>query len=200
MAIDAIVLAAGRSRRYGRNNKLLARVDGRALLEHALAAATASRVRQVTVVTGYQRRRIESMVRRFCARRPSRRPRLVHNAHYHAGLAASLRTGLLALHSDCEGVVVCLGDMPGVTAHTINRLLRARTGQAQAVRAGYAGHHGHPVLLLRPLFEDVLAVRGDHGAGAILARLSAEQLLTVEGGAGAVADIDRPRDRYRLPL
>ncbi len=189
MAIEAIVLAAGRSRRYGRGNKLLARVGGRPLLEYTVAAATASRVRRVTVVTGYQRQRIERAVRRFSATR--RRPRLVHNTHYRAGLSSSLRAGLSALPSGCEGVIVCLGDIPGITASTIDRLLAARTPQAQAVRPAHAGRPGHPVLLLQPLFADLRAIRGDRGAGAILNALPPDRLVTIESGENAVADIDR---------
>lgn len=197
MAIEAIVLAAGRSRRYGRDNKLLAPVRGRALVEHALAAATASRVRRVTVVTGYQRQRIERAVSRFSAPTPGGRPRLTHNPDYRRGLSSSLRAGLNALPRDCDGVVVCLGDTPGVTAAAIDRLLRARTPQAYAVRSSHAGRHGHPVLLLRPLFADLLALRGDRGAGALLATLPPGRLVAVDNGAAAVTDIDRRTERRR---
>src|ERR687891_431623 len=51
---NLLVLAAGQSRRMGQANKLLAPVDGRPMVAHAIDAMLASRADPVIVVTGHQ--------------------------------------------------------------------------------------------------------------------------------------------------
>jgi molybdenum cofactor cytidylyltransferase len=52
--IAALVLAAGQSRRMGQANKLLAPIDGRAMVAHAVDAMLTSRAGPVIVVTGHE--------------------------------------------------------------------------------------------------------------------------------------------------
>src|SRR5262245_12563818 len=42
--------------------------------------------------------------------------RLVHNPDYATGLASSLKAGIRALPSDCDGALILLGDMPRISA------------------------------------------------------------------------------------
>ena len=72
----------------------------------------------VLVVTGHESEHIRAAL----AGRPVR---FVHNAEYAAGLSGSLRAALAALPEDAEGALVCLGDMPLVTAAHLARLVAA---------------------------------------------------------------------------
>ena len=103
--VAALVLAAGQSRRMGQANKLLAPVDGRPMVAHAVDAMLASRADPVIVVTGHQ----ADAVRAALAGRPVI---WAHNPDYASGLSSSLAAGLAALPEDAEGVVIGLGDMP----------------------------------------------------------------------------------------
>lgn len=58
--VAALVLAAGRSRRMGEQNKLLAKLDGVPLVVRAVDTALASRVRPVIVVTGHMAEEVRS--------------------------------------------------------------------------------------------------------------------------------------------
>ena len=64
------------------------------------------------------------------------------------GQSASLACGLAEL-SDCEAVVITLGDQPRLSPEAIRRVIAARAEGVDAVRATYAGEPGHPVLLER---------------------------------------------------
>ena len=51
MKIGAVLLAAGRSQRFGDGDKLLAEINGRPLISHALAALGDSSVADIAIVT-----------------------------------------------------------------------------------------------------------------------------------------------------
>lgn len=84
------------------------------------------------------------------------------------GLSASLRAGLLAV--DADYAVVHTVDTPDVSAEVVRRVLdAARTTPSGLARATYAGKPGHPVVLARGHWPDVLdRLRGDEGARVFL--------------------------------
>jgi molybdenum cofactor cytidylyltransferase len=194
--VAAILLAAGRSRRFGRANKLLQPLAGRPLLEHALTALTASRIDEVVVVCGHQQAAVRQAV--VLARRRLRRAlrlRSVRNRAYASGLASSLRCGLRALPATTDAALICLADMPSVEPRTVNALRCAfRSGDLAVVPVGAEGRRGNPVLLGASLFSAVDALRGDRGARVLLSRLPVRELRVP---AGSFADVDRRGDLRR---
>jgi molybdenum cofactor cytidylyltransferase len=149
--IGALVLAAGEGRRFG-GTKQLAELDGRPLLEHALAAVTDVSPR--VVVLGHAAEEI-----RAGADLHGAEPVLC--PQWQDGQSASLRCGLAALR-DVDAVLVVLGDQPGITAAAVAAVIAA-AGDEDAVRASYDGVPSHPVLLRRPLLDRAGELRGDSG-------------------------------------
>jgi molybdenum cofactor cytidylyltransferase len=176
----------------GGRNKLLQEVDGQPLLLHAVDAAEGSRARPVVVVTGHDHANVAALLR-------SRRLRTVHNPAHETGMASSLRTGLSALPGDVDGVVVLLGDMPGIQAGTVDRLIAAfdPDGGAAIVAASVHGRRGNPVLLARRFFPEIREIEGDQGAKPIL-QAYPDQVRLVECD-DAFTDLDTPEalDAYR---
>ena len=115
--ITALVMAAGQGRRFGDGNKLLADLDGRPLLRRAVEAALGSRVRETIVVTGHDRAAVEEALAGLPVA-------FTHNPEFADGLATSLRAGLAAA-TDADGIVVLLGDMPGVSSRIVDQLIAA---------------------------------------------------------------------------
>ena len=113
--IAVAVLAAGRSRRMGARNKLLAPVAGVPMVRRVATAALRSRARPVIVVTGYQAEVVSEALAGLDVT-------VVHNAAYAEGLSTSLAAAVAAVPGDADGLVVCLGDMPLVSATVIDRL------------------------------------------------------------------------------
>ena len=105
------------------------------------------------------------------------------------GQSASLACGLAEL-SDCEAVVVTLGDQPRVAPDAIRRVIAGRGDGAAAVRATYRGAPGHPVLLERVLFERMRDVSGDHGARNLLISMQTREIPCDDLGGGE--DVDTP--------
>jgi CTP:molybdopterin cytidylyltransferase MocA len=105
------------------------------------------------------------------------------------GQSASLAFGLGAL-SECDAIVVTLGDLPNLSTNAIRRVIAARGDGVEAVRATYAGEPGHPVLLERELFERLRDVSGDHGARNLLLSVSPREVPCDDLGGGD--DVDTP--------
>lgn len=191
--IAAIVLAAGRSRRFGLANKLLARLDGEALWWKALDAVNASPAQPVIVVLGHQSARLRTSLRAWRrTRRAARMPRAVINADYRSGMASSLQAGLRAVPTECDGALICLADMPALRAPLLRRLCAAYRQGDDAVLPVIRGQRGNPALLGRPLFAAVLQdLRGDQGARKLIAKSA--RVREVRGDASCLRDIDTRR-------
>lgn len=191
----ALVLAAGRSERFGDENKLLSNWQGRSLLDHVLDSLAQSECSATLVITGSDHERVEARLRE---RRPPV-PWLRHSG-YESGMAGSLGRGIAALQRH-EAVIVCLADMPAILPGTINALLRASGTSPEAlfVVPVRGGRRGNPVVIRQALFKDVLALRGDVGA-RILAERRPERVLEVPVDDDAVLlDVDRSADIAKLP-
>jgi CTP:molybdopterin cytidylyltransferase MocA len=82
------------------------------------------------------------------------------------GMGASLRTGLMHLqHGEATRAVVTLVDLPDVTAVVVRRLLDRPDTENVLARATYEGRPGHPVLLGRGHWPEVIeSAVGDRGA------------------------------------
>lgn len=173
----AIVLAAGRSERFG-GGKLAAPLAGRPLLDHAVRAALAAPAEQVIVV-GRPETHIHA----------DPRVRLVELAS--PALSDSLRAGL-AEAGDAAGAFIFLGDMPLVPPGMAARLVAA-IGEAPAALPEWRGRPGHPVLLGRRAFALIEGLTGDEGLGRILRGLAGVVRLPTDD-EGVVLDVDRPED------
>src|SRR4029077_14693778 len=140
----------------------LEEINGKGLVRIAAEHVLASRARPVIVVTGHQKERVE----RALAGLPVT---FVHNPDFADGLSTSLKAGITAGAADADdadGAIVCLGDMPQVSARLIDRLIAAFDPERGAlfVIPTILGKRGNPVLWSRRFFPDLAAVEGDVGA------------------------------------
>jgi len=181
-----IVLAAGTASRMGRN-KLVLPVQGKPMVAHAVEAAAAAGLDPVIVVTGHE----SAVVRRAVGKTPVT---FVQNDDFARGLSTSLRAGIAAVPPECEGAVLLLGDMPGITAPRIEKVVKAfDPADDRAICVATAqGERGHPVLWGRQFFPELEALEGDVGARAVMSRYPA-LVCDVEADDDApLADIDTP--------
>jgi CTP:molybdopterin cytidylyltransferase MocA len=182
--ICGLVLAAGAGTRFGDRPKLLADLDGRPLLEHAVRAQCDVReLERIVVVLGA-----------FAAEARDRvdfgRAETVVCVDWGDGQAASLRCGLRAL-AGAEKVIVTLGDVPVITPDVIRRFL----DQPGGARAVYRGRPGHPVVLGPPQIAAALKLTGDEGARGVLGDGPLIECGELSSGADVdtVADLDAIR-------
>jgi len=179
--IAGLLLAAGAGSRFGRP-KQLADLDGRPLLEHAIAALAKSPVDRVVVMLGSNADEIMGAV-------DAQGAKFVVCDRWDEGQSASLACGLAEV-SDAEAVVITLGDQPRMSPEAIARVIAGRGDGIDAVRATYGEEPGHPVLLERHLFARMRDVSGDHGARNLLLSVHAREVPCDDLGGGE--DVDTP--------
>jgi molybdenum cofactor cytidylyltransferase len=155
--ICGLVLAAGEGTRFGPEPKLCALLDGRPLLEHAVAAqcAVAELERVVVVLGGYSDE--------VLARVELGRAEPVICPEWAGGQSASLRCGVAALDGATK-VIVTLGDEPLISSEVVRRFV----DQPPGARAVYGGRPGHPVVLGPAELAAVAQLTGDRGGRELL--------------------------------
>ena len=148
-----VLLAAGAGTRYGMPKSACRRRPVAACLRDR-----AGRRRMRRRCRGVGRRG----GRRACARAVGGR------AGLGAGLSASVRAGVTAV--DASYVVLHAVDTPDVGADAVRRVLDvARSSASGLARARYGDRPGHPVVIARRYWPDLLeGLRGDEGARPFL--------------------------------
>jgi len=181
--IAAIVLAAGRSTRMGEINKLLANFNGQPMVAQTLAQVQAAGIRQICVVTGHEAEKIEAAL-------AGHEVRFVRNENFRNGLSTSLITGIRALGSEVDGVVVMLGDMPLVSGADIRRLIAGFQKSSDICVPVWQGRRGNPVLWGRDYFSGLQELTGDKGARDLINQFSDDVIEVEMMGDGVVRDFD----------
>lgn len=203
--VTAVVLAAGESRRMGRN-KLLLPWGEMTVLGRTLDNAQASAAHDVMVVTGHDRDKVETIVIR-----PGRMPlgeaaattagvQVTHNFDYANGMLTSVQAAVRALSPATEAILVVLGDQPMIEPAIYDRLLAAYAASpAGFVAPTYGDRRGNPVLIDRRHFAELLALPPDAAPRALLARHPDDVLTVAVDSEAVLHDLDRPEeyDRFR---
>lgn len=190
--LPGIILAAGRSSRFGGPKALAAAASGTFISQILKALADAEVDDRTVVVREGDLDLVEEV------RRADPRARIAVNSDADRGQLSSLLVGLNSVdRPEVAGALVMLVDMPLVTASTIRRLVdAASSSSADVIRASYAGRHGHPVVFKRPAFDALRRADPAVGAKAVVHGMRTED-VDVED-AGVVEDVDTPADYERL--
>ncbi len=186
--VNAIVLAAGLSRRMGETNKLLVEIDGKAMAEYVVNAANASEAHNIQIVTGHEADKIETHF-------GDRVSGYIHNGKFASGLASSVKAGIAGMPQECDGALVLLGDMPLVTAAQINQLIemfQMHKGEA-IVLATHRGKRGNPVIWPKRYFGEIANLTGDEGARGLI-KSHPDAVVEVEIGEASSTDYDVEED------
>lgn len=189
LRVGAVVLAAGRSSRFTDGHKLLAEIGGKPMIRHVLDAVAASAVESLVLVVSFQTHDA------VMAAAGSGRWTGCINAMAESGLASSLRSGTTFLPPDLDGVLVVLGDMPGITPDLIARILAKAAHYPGSIVYPLTpeGKQGHPVFWPADIVAEFGELTGDQG-GKPLLRRHAHRIVTIPADADAAIDIDTVDD------
>ncbi len=184
--IAAVVLAAGQSRRMGRN-KLVADFDGMAMIRHAVVAVLEAKADPVIIVTGHEPEAVMKVLDGFPVQ-------FVHNSNYASGLSSSLKTGLRSVPDTADGAVVCLGDMPLIQSWHINKLVAAFNPiEHRSICVPISGgERGNPVLWGKQHFALMANLTGDKGARELMNQLADEVVEVPMASNAVLTDFDTP--------
>lgn len=159
MFVTGLVLAAGGSTRFGEPKQLLA-YRGRALLDAVLSTARSCRFDQLILTLGSHADEVRAGVDLTGVQ-------VVQNPSHATGCSSSIVTALDHVDERSDGLVLLLGDQPGVTVKAVRALLEETTEAPLGV-CRYDDWPGHPLWLSRAVFRDLRALHGDKGVWRLL--------------------------------
>lgn len=177
--VAVILLAAGRSTRFGARDKLVAPLAGLPLGAHA--ARTLARLPFATKIVVTSNHALDFAAYGFTS---------VLNGDPNAGQAKSIRLGVArARFAGPEGILIALADMPFISVRHLQALL-SQCGERAPVVASQAGQtRGPPALFAASLFDALEALSGDRGASVLL-----RDATLVAAPAWTLADVDTSDD------
>jgi molybdenum cofactor cytidylyltransferase len=190
--IAGLILAAGESSRMGQDKALLT-YRGRTFLETIVATLHKAGIERVAAVLGHHAEQILQAVKLEGVE-------TVINRDYVRGQTSSLQAGLRALESpSLEAIMLCLVDHPLVSEDTVRALI-AGFGErdAHVVIPTVRNQRGHPVVISRTLFEELLRLSPDEGADTVIRKYrDATQFVEVDD-QGILLDVDDSEAYRRL--
>jgi molybdenum cofactor cytidylyltransferase len=171
--VEIIVLAAGRSRRFGDADKLLAQFDGEALIVRTVRRVSSVRLAGhevgISAVVDGAGGAVAGAIK---AAGLAPAVRVVKNERTDEGIGTSVASGIASLEDGVDAAVIVPGDMPFVSADVIEALIGAFVADG-GIRPAYPlladGTQANPVIWPRAYFAKLAALTGDRGGKALLA-------------------------------
>jgi molybdenum cofactor cytidylyltransferase len=192
MHVDALILAAGPSKRFG-SPKQLQPWGSSTLLQHVIELVAETGVDATWVVLG-------ASVDLILERVDFGRAGIIENPEWEEGIASSIRVGLdtIARTGDADAVLIVLGDQPNLDTDVVQSLLdRYEATRAPAVVPKYRYQRGNPVVIDRSLWSRVMSLEGDQGARTLL-QAHPEWVEEVWFPSSMPRDIDTEQDLAEL--
>ncbi|MGA3326069.1 MAG: nucleotidyltransferase family protein [Terriglobia bacterium] len=190
--IAGLILAAGESRRMGRDKALLT-YHGRSFLETIIDNLGAAGIEKITVVLGHHAEAIQGAVNLAAVQ-------VVVNHDYPRGQTSSLQLGLATAAANLpEAVVLCLVDHPAISAEVIGKLTeRFKSTHPPVLIPTYKSQRGHPIVISQVLFPELLALPPEEPANTVIRKhRDATQFVEV-ADPGILLDVDDPATYEQL--
>jgi molybdenum cofactor cytidylyltransferase len=188
--VHCLLLCAGQSVRMRPHHKLFLPVQKSSVIEHVLEQIIGANFASMTVVTGFESQRIETLLKPFSIQS-------VHNPDFASGMHSSIRTGLRSLSTQEGFVAVCLADQPHLETKHYETLIEKASAHSNAmlVCPGFEGQRGNPVLINLKLRDFILS-QPDHDRGcSYLFELYPNDVISVPmSDHSTLLDLDTPED------
>lgn len=186
LRIGCILMASGLSERYGRN-KLLEKLDGREILLHTAGNLQAAGFRPLAVTRSKEVKALADREGIACV------------MHDGPKKSDTIHTGLRYLEPDRAGYLFMPGDQPLVRPDSLRRMAEQFFAcPEQAVRLGFEGAAGSPVLFPAFCREKLMAYTGDRGGIEVLKAEQIPCVITEAAFAWELWDADTPENMEKI--
>ncbi len=185
-----IILAAGKSTRYGSPKQLLD-WKGKSFVRCVAETALLSGLEPVVVVTGSFHAEIESSLKGLPVT-------IVNNHEFEQGQSTSVKAGIGALPERIGSAVFLLADQPQIPVEVVRALVEAHARGLSPIIAPLVleERRANPVLFDKTVFSDLLQLTGDTGGRAVFDKHRVEYLPWHDDIL--LFDVDKPEDYERL--
>ena len=194
LKIDAVLLAAGASIRFGESNKLLAEINKKPMILYIAEKILLSGVKSLTIITGHDHKIISEMFY-------NKKIKVFHNSKYLNGHASTLSIAIKSLPEDSKAVMICLSDMPYLTTENYRSLLRRhikKSSQNTISAPFFDGKRGNPVIWSNSYYKKLSQLKGDTGGKSIIDEFERNILYHKTASKNYFLDIDTKKDYEKL--
>jgi molybdenum cofactor cytidylyltransferase len=188
--ISAIILAAGKSTRMGQP-KMLLPWGTTTVLGQVIHTFQEAGLEDVIVVTGGGREDVEEIVKQHGVRS-------AFNPEFARGdMLSSLQVGLRAQTAQTQATLIALGDQPQVQTGTVRLICETfREQKSKLIVPSFQMRRGHPWLVDRSLWDEILAMSPDQSPRDFLIQQSQQITYVTVETSSILADLDTPEDYH----
>lgn len=190
MTISAIILAAGKSKRMGQP-KMLLPWGNTTVLGKVIETIQSAGIEDILIVANSE---IASQISNCQA------PIAINDS---GEMLTSIQLGLRNQKPSAEAALICLGDQPQMEVRSARSVCEAfRKTQSNLVVPSYQMRRGHPWLVARPLWDEILNMREPETMRDFLNRHNGEIHYVECGTPTILQDVDTPEDylKYKPSL
>jgi molybdenum cofactor cytidylyltransferase len=186
--ISAIILAAGQSKRMGKP-KMLLKWGQSTVIEQVVRVFLSAGIEDIVVITGGARGQVEKAIEHYPVRK-------IYNAGYAAGeMLSSLQRGLREMPHQAQAALIGLGDQPQVEERIVRLVCDAyRDSKSRLVVPSFQMRRGHPWLVARPLWGEILELQAPRSPRDLLKEHESEIFYVDVNTPGVLGDLDTPED------
>lgn len=192
MIISGVLLAAGESRRMGKN-KLLLPYGDHTVIEESVFQLGRSEIDEFIVITGFERDEVGKKI----GRGYGGTTKMVNNENYRSGRSSSIRCAISNLDEKSAAVLFMVADKPSVKTDLIDRAItefKQKSPSILYVRT--PNGRGHPVIFSRRIFGDLLDLEGEPAGDTIFEKYRDSAIEIYD--KNEQIDIDTPEDYRRI--
>jgi len=190
--ISTIILAAGQSKRMGQP-KMLLPWGNENVLTHVISVFQSVGMYDIIVVTGGTREQIEVLASKLNVRTA------YNDEHTTSEMLSSIQCGIRALTSRTQAVLIGLGDQPQVQEGSVRRVCETfQESKSNLVVPSYQMRRGHPWLVARPLWDELLKMDSSKSPREILNNHANEIEYVDVDNPSILQDLDTPEDYLKF--
>jgi len=188
--ITGIILAAGKSKRMGRQ-KLLLPFRGSTILENVIETVTSCKsIGDIIVV--YNSEEVMERVKNYDVK-------TVYNPVAEEGQSTSVIAGVKSSDPDTKAYIFITGDQPFISTEVMERLIYVwMQNSSSIIVPRYNEKNGMPVIFPVDFKKDLLNITGDKGGRDVI-KANPDKVIYVDmDDALAGFDVDTPEDYEKL--
>ena len=181
--IKKILLAAGKSERFGKKNKLSEIVNGKPLINNILdTLLEIFDTSELTIIVGHEQKIIKNLIN-------NEEIKILENINYKKGIGTSISLAVKNLESHINGAMIIPADMPYITSKDLINLENKfwECNCEKVIIPQYNSKTGNPVILPKIYFNTLKKLKDDFGARTLIAE---KDFITIKTGFGTILDID----------
>ena len=186
-SIKKIVLAAGKSNRFGEKNKLCEIINGKPIINNILdTLLKIFAPSEMIIIVGHEHKIITNLIN-------NEEIKILENSAYKKGIGTSISLAIKNLETNIQGVMIIPADMPYINAMDLinleNKFLEYNC--EKVIMPQYNLRTGNPVILPRIYFNMLKSLKDDFGAKSLIRK---KDIINFETGIGTIFDIDTRDD------